>query len=95
MFIGVFNIPHTLTMCLSVCVFVCLWAVRTRLKCFDTGQSVEQPSNLLSSFWSHPATRTAAEVPSILRRCYYQLAPPTTGKKASGVSPVDSLKVGI
>jgi hypothetical protein len=45
-----------------------------------TGQSVEQPSNLLSSFWSHPATRTVAEVPSTLRRCSYQLAPPTTGK---------------
>lgn len=85
-------------MCLSVCLcvfFVCLWALHTRLKCLDTGQSVEQPSNLLSSFWSHPATRTAAEVPSILRRCYYQLAPSTTGKKASGVSPVESLKVGI
>ncbi|KAJ4448217.1 hypothetical protein ANN_10231 [Periplaneta americana] len=42
------------------------------------GQSVEQPSNLLSSFWSHPATRTAAEVPPMLRRCSYQLASPTT-----------------
>ncbi|PNF40193.1 Transmembrane protein 209 [Cryptotermes secundus] len=42
------------------------------------GQSVEQPSNLLSSFWSHPATRTASEVPPTLRRCSYQLAPPTT-----------------
>lgn len=46
-----------------------------------TGHSVEQPSNLLSSFWSHPATRTASEVPPTLRRCSYQLAPPTTGMK--------------
>jgi hypothetical protein len=45
------------------------------------GQSVEQPSNLLSSFWSHPATRTPSEVPPTLRRCTYQLAPPTTGEK--------------
>jgi hypothetical protein len=83
--------------CVRVCVRVraCVCAVHTRLKCLDTGQSVEQPSNLLSSFWSHPATRTAAEVPSILRRCYYQLAPPTTGTKASEVSPVDSFKVGF
>lgn len=53
------------------------------------GQSVEQPSNLLSSFWSHPATRTVAEVPSILRRCYYQLAPPTT--VPTGGSPVGQM----
>ncbi|PSN34003.1 hypothetical protein C0J52_14608 [Blattella germanica] len=44
----------------------------------DTGQSVEQPTNLLSSFWNHPATRSTSEVPVTLRRCTYQLAPPTT-----------------
>lgn len=41
--------------------------------------SVDQPSNLLSSFWSHPATRAPGEVSPLLRRCAYQLAP-TIGK---------------
>ncbi|KAK3909516.1 Transmembrane protein 209 [Frankliniella fusca] len=36
--------------------------------------SIEQPTNLLSSFWSHPASRTAGEVSPLLRRCTYQLA---------------------
>lgn len=35
----------------------------------------QQPSNLLSSFWSHPAVRTPGEVSPLLRRCSYQLAP--------------------
>lgn len=42
--------------------------------------NVDQPSNLLSSFWSHPATRSPREVSPMLRRCAYQLAP-TIGKK--------------
>jgi len=37
--------------------------------------TVDQPSNLLSSFWSHPATRSPSEVSPLLRRCAYQLAP--------------------
>ena len=37
--------------------------------------TVDQPSNLLSSFWSHPATRSPGEVSPLLRRCAYQLAP--------------------
>lgn len=37
--------------------------------------SIDQPSNLLSSFWSHPATRSPGEVSPMLRRCVYQLAP--------------------
>lgn len=41
--------------------------------------NVDQPSNLLSSFWSHPATRAPGEVSPLLRRCTYQLAP-TIGK---------------
>jgi len=41
--------------------------------------NIDQPSNLLSSFWSHPATRTPGEVSPLLRRCAYQLAP-TIGK---------------
>lgn len=42
--------------------------------------NMDQPSNLLSSFWSHPATRSPGEVSPMLRRCAYQLAP-TVGKK--------------
>lgn len=41
--------------------------------------NVDQPSNLLSSFWSHPATRSPGEVSPLLRRCAYQLAP-TVGR---------------
>jgi hypothetical protein len=41
-------------------------------------QSVEQPSNLFRSFCSEPAFHPAPEVPTILLRCSYQLAPPTT-----------------
>jgi hypothetical protein len=41
--------------------------------------NVDQPSNLLSSFWSHPATRAPGEISPLLRRCAYQLAP-TIGK---------------
>ncbi|XP_050475588.1 transmembrane protein 209 [Bombus huntii] len=36
---------------------------------------IDQPSNLLSSFWSHPAIRSPGEVSPLLRRCAYQLAP--------------------
>lgn len=36
---------------------------------------IDQPSNLLSSFWSHPAIRNPGEVSPLLRRCTYQLAP--------------------
>lgn len=41
--------------------------------------NIDQPSNLLSSFWSHPAVRSPNEVSPLLRRCTYQLAC-TTGK---------------
>lgn len=37
--------------------------------------SIDQPSNLLSSFWTHPATRSPGEVSPLLRHCAYQLAP--------------------
>lgn len=37
--------------------------------------NIDAPSNLLSSYWSHPATRTPGEVSPMLRRCAYQLAP--------------------
>ncbi|XP_075217050.1 transmembrane protein 209 isoform X3 [Lycorma delicatula] len=36
--------------------------------------SMEQPSNLLSMFWSHPVTRSPSEATPMLRRCAYQLA---------------------
>ncbi|XP_034937336.1 transmembrane protein 209 [Chelonus insularis] len=47
--------------------------------------NIDQPSNLLSSFWSHPATRNPSEVSPLLRRCAYQLAP--TVDKAKSSSP--------
>lgn len=37
--------------------------------------NIDQPSNLLSSFWTHPAIRSPNEVSPSLRRCAYQLAP--------------------
>ncbi|OAD52245.1 hypothetical protein WN48_02530 [Eufriesea mexicana] len=46
---------------------------------------IDQPSNLLSSFWSHPAIRSPGEVSSLLRRCAYQLAPIID--KSKSVSP--------
>lgn len=45
--------------------------------------SIEQPKNLLSSYWSHPASRTAGEVSPLLRRCTYQLAPHTSSQSPS------------
>ncbi|XP_003425289.1 transmembrane protein 209 [Nasonia vitripennis] len=45
--------------------------------------NVDQPSNLLSSFWSYPATRSPGEVSSLLRRCAYQLAPTVDKSKSS------------
>ncbi|KAG7199543.1 hypothetical protein KM043_014154 [Ampulex compressa] len=47
--------------------------------------NVDQPSNLLSSFWSHPAIRSPGEVSPLLRRCAYQLAP--TIDKSKSTSP--------
>ncbi|KAF7997041.1 hypothetical protein HCN44_005318 [Aphidius gifuensis] len=55
--------------------------------------NIDAPSNLLSSFWSHPATRTPGEVSPMLRRCAYQLAPTIDKTKSSspgteeGISP--------
>lgn len=40
---------------------------------------MEQPSNLLSMFWSHPVTRSPTEAAPMLRRCAYQLATSTPG----------------
>ncbi|XP_032674619.1 transmembrane protein 209 isoform X2 [Odontomachus brunneus] len=45
--------------------------------------NVDQPSNLLSSFWSHPAVRRPGEVSPLLRRCAYQLAPTIDKTKAT------------
>lgn len=44
---------------------------------------IDQPSNLLSSFWSHPAIRSPGEVSPLLRRCAYQLAPTIDKSKSS------------
>lgn len=58
-------------------------AARQRKHALST--NVDQPSNLLSSFWSHPATRSPGEVSPLLRRCAYQLAP--TIDKSKSTSP--------
>ncbi|CAL7942813.1 unnamed protein product [Xylocopa violacea] len=47
----------------------------TRQKKHVLSTDMDQPSNLLSSFWSHPAIRSPGEVSPLLRRCAYQLAP--------------------
>lgn len=53
------------------------------------GSSVEQPSNLLSTFWSHPATRSPTEATPMLRRCTYQLAPATPVQTISTTRTTD------
>lgn len=53
--------------------------VEQQRKCVSRSTNIDQPSNLLSAFWSHPATRSPGEVSPLLRRCAYQLAP-TIGK---------------
>jgi hypothetical protein len=50
-----------------------------------TVRSVQEPSNMLSSSWSRPVTRTTFEVPYTLHNPSYQLAPLTTGKKNIGL----------
>ncbi|KAJ8683244.1 hypothetical protein QAD02_019036 [Eretmocerus hayati] len=52
-------------------------------KSLSLSTSVDQPSNLLSSYWSHPATRNPGEVSPLLRRCAYQLAPTIDKSKSS------------
>ncbi|XP_076246787.1 transmembrane protein 209 [Calliopsis andreniformis] len=47
----------------------------TRQRKHILSTDIDQPSNLLSSFWSHPAIRSPGEVSPLLRRCAYQLAP--------------------
>ncbi|KAG5891421.1 hypothetical protein JTB14_031487 [Gonioctena quinquepunctata] len=44
----------------------------------------QQASNLLSSFWSHPVTKTAKDVSSFLKKCQYQLATQSTSKSSPG-----------
>lgn len=45
---------------------------------------VQTGNNLLSSFWSHPVTRTAADMSEFLKSCTYQLSSPSPTKKLSG-----------
>ncbi|XP_031843769.1 transmembrane protein 209 [Nomia melanderi] len=47
----------------------------TRQRKHVLSTDIDQPSNLLSSFWSHPAIKSPGEVSPLLRRCVYQLAP--------------------
>ncbi|EFN86423.1 transmembrane protein 209 [Harpegnathos saltator] len=56
--------------------------VEQQRKCM-LSTNVDQPSNLLSSFWSHPAVRRPGEVSPLLRRCAYQLAPTVDKTKAT------------
>lgn len=51
--------------------------------------STEQPSNLLSTYWSHPASRSSADVSPVLKRCVYQIAPPSPAQALSGVGSID------
>lgn len=39
-----------------------------------------QSSNLLSSFWSHPVTKTAKDMSTFLKKCHYQLSTLSPGK---------------
>lgn len=55
---------------------------RERKSCLHS-TNVDQPSNLLSSFWSHPATRSPSEISPMLRRCAYQLSPTVDKTKSS------------
>jgi len=41
---------------------------------------VQTGNNLLSSFWSHPVTRTAADMSEFLKSCTYQLSSPSPSK---------------
>lgn len=43
-------------------------------KSMNASNPTEQSSNLLSSFWSHPATQNPNEVSPYLRRNQYQLS---------------------
>lgn len=56
------------------------------LKEFDVNTKVQnlstqnqQPSNLLSSFWSHPVTKTAKDMSTFLKRCTYQMSTQSPG----------------
>ncbi|CAH1977536.1 unnamed protein product [Acanthoscelides obtectus] len=44
----------------------------------------EKSANLLSSFWSHPVTKTAKDVSSFLKKCQYQLSTQSPTKLTSG-----------
>ncbi|CAH0550513.1 unnamed protein product [Brassicogethes aeneus] len=43
----------------------------------------QHSSNLLSSFWSHPVTKTAKDMSSFLKRCQYQLSTQSPNKSNS------------
>ncbi|RZB39698.1 hypothetical protein BDFB_009735, partial [Asbolus verrucosus] len=57
------------------------------LKEFEANTSIknlnnqtQQSSNLLSSFWSHPVTKTAKDMSTFLRKCTYQLSTQSPSK---------------
>lgn len=41
---------------------------------------VPPAANLLSTFWSHPVTKSAKDMSSFLKKCQYQLSALTPGK---------------
>ncbi|VEN39396.1 unnamed protein product [Callosobruchus maculatus] len=44
----------------------------------------QKSANLLSSFWSHPVTKTAKDVSSFLKKCQYQLSTQSPTKLTTG-----------
>lgn len=46
----------------------------------NINNSTQPQTNLLSSFWSHPVTKTAKDMSSFLKRCTYQLSSQSPSK---------------
>lgn len=51
----------------------------------------QQSSNLLSSFWSHPVTKTAKDMSTFLKKCQYQLSTLSPGKSLYIINNFDIL----
>lgn len=47
----------------------------------NINNSTQPQTNLLSSFWSHPVTKTAKDMSSFLKRCTYQLSSQSPSKQ--------------
>nr|CAH7720818.1 unnamed protein product [Callosobruchus chinensis] len=53
----------------------------------------QKSANLLSSFWSHPVTKTAKDVSSFLKKCQYQLSTQSPNDKTLSPSQMGALEV--